>query len=59
LLLLAMSMSSWVVIFLKASHLWRHQRQAQLVDAFWHCDSVAAGEQVLGEGADNPFRQLA
>ena len=59
LLLLVMSMSSWVVIFLKASHLWRHQRQAQLVDAFWHCDSVAAGEQVLGEVADNPFRQLA
>ena len=59
LLLLAMSMSSWVVIFLKASHLWRHQRQAQRVDAFWHCDSVAAGEQALGEREDNPFRQLA
>ena len=59
LLLLVMSMSSWVVIFLKASHLWRHQRQAQRVDAFWHCDSVAAGEQALGEREDNPFRQLA
>jgi len=47
LLLLLMSMSSWVVIFLKASHLWRHQRQAQRVDAFWHCDSVAALAQQL------------
>ena len=58
-LLLVMSMSSWVVMFLKASHLWRHQQQARRIDSFWNCGSVAAGEQALGERADNPFRQLA
>ena len=59
LLLLAMSLASWVVIILKSLNLLQAQKQARRVEAFWHSASVAGGVQALGEEADNPFRALA
>jgi biopolymer transport protein ExbB len=59
LLLLAMSLASWIVIILKSLNLLNAQKQAKRVEAFWHSPSVAGGVQALGEEADNPFRSLA
>jgi len=59
LLLLAMSLASWVVIILKSLNLLSAQQQAKRVEAFWHSSSVAGGLQALGDEADNPFRALA
>jgi biopolymer transport protein ExbB len=59
LLLLAMSLASWVVIILKSLNLLSAQQQAKRVEAFWHSSSVAGGLQALGDEADNPFRSLA
>ena len=58
-LLLAMSLASWVVIILKSLNLLSAQQQAKRVEAFWHSSSVAGGLQALGDEADNPFRSLA
>jgi len=60
LLLLAMSLASWVVMILKALDQVRLRRQAQRVEAFWESPDYDAGLQALG-GADedNAFRQLA
>ena len=59
LLLLAMSLASWIVIILKTLNLFSAQQQAKRVEAFWHSPSVAGGLQALGDEADNPFRSLA
>jgi len=59
LLLLAMSLASWVVIILKSLNLFTAQKQAGRVEAFWHSTSVAGGLQALGDEAANPFRALA
>ena len=59
LLLLAMSLASWIVIILKTLNLFTAQKQAGRVQAFWHSTDVNTGLKALGEEADNPFRQLA
>jgi biopolymer transport protein ExbB len=59
LLLLAMSLASWMVIITKAIAIRRAAKQSQAVDAFWHSADVAEGLNKLGNEADNPFRQLA
>ncbi|MEW6695715.1 Biopolymer transport protein ExbB [Tepidimonas thermarum] len=58
-LLLLMSVASWVVILLKALDLRRHRRQARQVEAFWHSRDFADGLTRLGDSADNPFYLLA
>jgi biopolymer transport protein ExbB len=59
LLLLAMSLASWVVIILKTLNLFTAQKQAGRVEAFWHSANVAGGVQALGTEEGNPFRALA
>ena len=59
LLLLAMSLASWIVIILKTLNLFTAQKQAGRVDAFWHSANVAGGVQALGNEEGNPFRALA
>lgn len=59
LLLLAMSLASWMVIISKALAIRRAASQAKAVESFWHSADVAEGLSKLGAEADNPFRQLA
>jgi biopolymer transport protein ExbB len=59
LLLLVMSLASWIVIILKSLNLFSAQKQAARVEAFWHSANVAGGLQALGNEARNPFRALA
>jgi biopolymer transport protein ExbB len=59
LLLLGMSLASWMVIVIKALDLRRHRAQAQQVESFWHSNDFADGLNKLGEDEGNPFRQLA
>ena len=59
LLLLAMSLASWVVILTKTLGLLAARKQALRVDAFWRSADVAGGVKVLGDEAFNPFRSLA
>jgi biopolymer transport protein ExbB len=58
-LLLAMSLASWVVIILKSLNLLSARSQASRIEAFWHSPNVAGGLQALGNEANNPFRALA
>ena len=59
LLLLAMSLASWMVIFMKALDLRRHARQSRLLESFWHASDFADGLSKLGTDPANPFRALA
>ena len=58
-LLLAMSLASWMVIILKALDLRRHLQQARRIESFWHAADFADGLSKLGNDAANPFRTLA
>jgi biopolymer transport protein ExbB len=58
-LLLAMSLASWVVIILKSLNFLSSQKQAGRIEAFWHSPNVASGLQALGNEENNPFRALA
>ena len=59
LLLLAMSLASWMVIIVKALDLRRHAAQARQTDSFWHGADFADGLNKLGSDPDNAFRSLA
>jgi biopolymer transport protein ExbB len=59
LLLLTMSLASWMVILVKALGLRQMSVQARAVEGFWHASDFAVGTQQLGGDASNPFRQLA
>ncbi len=59
LLLLVMSLASWMVIITKALAIRRAAAQAKAVESFWHGSDLADGLNKLGNEADNPFRQLA
>jgi biopolymer transport protein ExbB len=59
LLLLMMSLASWMVIISKALAIRRAAAQAKAVESFWHGADLADGLNKLGSEADNPFRQLA
>jgi biopolymer transport protein ExbB len=59
LLLLIMSLASWMVIITKALAIRRAAAQAKAVESFWHGADLADGLNKLGPDADNPFRQLA
>ncbi|MES2185888.1 MAG: MotA/TolQ/ExbB proton channel family protein [Pseudomonadota bacterium] len=58
-LLLGMSLASWMVIVLKALDVIRYKGFARGADDFWHSEDFAAGLSKLGSDAANPFRQLA
>jgi biopolymer transport protein ExbB len=58
-LLLIMSLASWIVIILKALDIFKNKNHAAAAEGFWHCEDFAAGLAKLGTDPDNPFRQLA
>ncbi len=59
LLLLGMSVASWMVIIVKALDLRRWTVQARRTEAFWHSADFADGLAKLGSEPGNPFRALA
>ncbi|MEJ8835953.1 MotA/TolQ/ExbB proton channel family protein [Ramlibacter sp. AN1133] len=58
-LLLGMSLASWMVIVMKALDLRRHASQARQIESFWHAADFADGLSKLGTDPANPFRALA
>ncbi len=58
-LLLLMSVVSWVIILVKALELRQQRARARRVEAFWHASDFAEGLDRLGREPDNPFRLLA
>ncbi|TFZ00483.1 MotA/TolQ/ExbB proton channel family protein [Ramlibacter henchirensis] len=59
LLLLGMSLASWMVIIVKALDLRRYASQARRIESFWHSADFADGLNKLGTDPANPFRTLA
>jgi biopolymer transport protein ExbB len=57
--LLAMSLSTWIVIIVKALDLRKYAVQARLIESFWHAADFADGLAKLGPDPANPFRALA
>jgi len=55
-LLLVMSLASWVVIIVKSLNLLNIRQQASRIEAFWRSPHVLSGAQVLGDEDNNPFR---
>jgi biopolymer transport protein ExbB len=59
LMLLGMSLASWMVIVIKALDLRRHARESRSIESFWHAADFADGLSKLGTDPANPFRALA
>jgi biopolymer transport protein ExbB len=59
LLLLGMSLASWIVILLKAMDIFKFKSLGGRTEAFWHSADFTLGMQALGPQQDNPFVQLA
>jgi biopolymer transport protein ExbB len=59
LLLLGMSLASWMVILFKAMDIIRFKKLAHQSQGFWHSPDLAEGLNRLGAREDNPFRDLA
>lgn len=58
LFLLIMSISSWLVIIIKLASIWHLNRQAQVVERFWHGTDFDVALSYLGE-TNSPWRVLA
>ena len=59
LLLLVMSLASWIVIIVKTLDLLRYKKIAKNAQNFWQSEDFASGVANLSLDAANPFRQLA
>ena len=59
LILLAMSLASWIVILIKALDIVKFKKHARGAQDFWHSEDFAAGLAKLGTDPTNPFRHLA
>ena len=59
LILLGMSLSSWIVILIKALDILKFKSLGARTETFWHSEDFAAGIKALGPQQDNPFVQLA
>ncbi|QIL44009.1 MotA/TolQ/ExbB proton channel family protein [Acidovorax sp. HDW3] len=59
LILLAMSLASWIVILIKALDIIKFKKLARQSQDFWHSEDFAAGLDKLGQDPSNPFRHLA
>ncbi len=59
LLLLGMSLATWMVILFKALDIVRYKKLARQAETFWHSADLAEGLNRLGPPEDNPFRALA
>ena len=58
-LLLAMSLASWIVIIVKTLDVIKYKRIAKNAEDFWHSADFQSGLTKLGADPTNPFRQLA
>ena len=58
-LLLLMSLASWIVILTKALNLRRLAAQARATESFWHSADFSGGLAQFGADPANPFRLLA
>ena len=58
-LLLGMSLASWIVMIIKALDILRFKKNARVARDFWHSEDFAAGLTKLGADPANPFRHLA
>ena len=59
LLLLLMSLASWIVILIKALDIVKYKGLSHRTETFWHSESFEAGLRELGPHAGNPFVELA
>jgi biopolymer transport protein ExbB len=59
LMLMVMSLASWMVIILKALDILQYKKFSQRAEDFWHSEDFATGLAKLGPDENNPFRQLA
>ena len=57
--LLVMSLVSWIVIIVKALDIVKFKKQARLAKDFWHSEDFGSGLDKLGADPANPFRHLA
>ena len=58
-LLLGMSLASWIVILIKALDIIKFKKHARAAKDFWHSEDFAAGLTKMGADPANPFRHLA
>jgi biopolymer transport protein ExbB len=58
-LLLAMSLASWIVIIIKALDVIKYKKLARGSETFWHSEDFATGLHKLGNDPSNPFLRLA
>ena len=58
-LLLTMSLASWIVILIKAIDIIKYKKLARHAADFWHSEDFAAGLEKLGHDGTNPFRLVA
>ena len=59
LVLLAMSLATWIIILWKALDQRAQRQQAKACEGFWHSADFAEGLDKLGAQDGNPFRALA
>lgn len=59
LVLLAMSLATWIIIFWKALDQRAQRAQAKGIEGFWHSADFAEGLDKLGSTESNPFRAVA
>ncbi len=59
LILLVMSLATWMVIIIKALDILKFKKLAKSSEDFWHSEDLAAGLANLGGDDSNPFRQAA
>jgi biopolymer transport protein ExbB len=59
LLLIGMSLASWIVIIIKTLDVLKYKKIARSAEDFWHSEDFAAGLARLGNDPADPFRQLA
>jgi len=59
LLLIGMSLVSWIVIITKTLDVLKYKKIARSAEDFWHSEDFAAGLARLGNDPASPFRQLA
>ena len=59
LILLAMSLASWIVILVKALDILKYKKLGANTENFWHSEDLVTGLSKIGGGDSNPFHQLA
>ena len=58
-LLLVMSLASWMVILIKTLDIIKYKKQVRAAESFWHSEDFATGLAKLGNDPTNPFLRLA